>query len=110
MKIDFSTIEEQRVPSFKGGEKWIDTRMFNDDRNRIMKARLVPGASIGLHKHEGSSEIILILSGRGYALYDGSRIELGPGDVHYCPVGHSHCLVNEGPEDLEFFAVVPQQQ
>lgn len=109
MKLDFSSIDENILPGFKGGEKSLAARMFSDGVNKIMKARLVPGASIGMHTHEDSSEIILILSGRGYAVFDGVRTELVRGDVHYCPKGHTHCLVNDGPEDLEFFAVVPQQ-
>ena len=109
MKIDFSTIEENMLPGFKGGEKFLAARMFSDSLNRIMKARLVPGASIGMHTHEDSSEIIFILSGSGHAEYDGERICLTSGDVHYCAKGHTHCLVNDGTEDLEFFAVVPQQ-
>lgn len=84
-------------------------RMFSDGLNKIMMSRLEPGASIGMHTHEDSSEIILILSGSGYTVYDGERIGLKSGDVHYCAKGHSHCLVNDGNEDLKFFAVVPQQ-
>lgn len=110
MKIDFNSIVEKTLPAFKGGEKALEARMFTDgDGNKIMKARLVPGASIGMHTHDDSSEVILILSGAGHAIYDGGRIELGAGDVHYCPKGHTHCLVCDGPADLEFFAVVPRQ-
>lgn len=109
MKIDFGTIDENMLPGFKGGEKFLAARMFSDALNKIMKARLVPGASIGMHTHEDNSEIMLIVSGSGYALYDGERIGLKAGDVHYCAKGHTHCLVNDGTGDLEFFAVVPQQ-
>ncbi len=31
------------------------------------------------------------------------------GGCHYCPKGHSHSLVNNGTEDVVFFAVVPEQ-
>ena len=31
------------------------------------------------------------------------------GDVHYCPKGHTHSLVNDSAADLEFSAVVPMQ-
>ncbi len=109
MKIDFSTVEENMLPKFKGGEKALAARMFSDSLNKIMMSRLEPGASIGMHTHADSSEIMLIMSGRGYAVYDGGRIDLRAGDVHYCPKGHTHCLVNDGNEDLRFFAVVPQQ-
>ena len=83
--------------------------MFIDADNKIMRGRLIPGASIGLHTHETSSEIIYILSGTGKALYDGGEEALSPGDCHYCPKGHSHSLINDGDADLTFFAVVPEQ-
>lgn len=92
-----------------GGEKFLAARMFSDGLNKIMKARLVTGASIGMHSHEDNSEIMFIICGRGHAVYDGGRIDLQAGDVHYCAKGHSHCLVNDGEEDLCFLAVVPQQ-
>jgi mannose-6-phosphate isomerase-like protein (cupin superfamily) len=30
------------------------------------------------------------------------------GQCHFCPKGHSHSLINEGPEDLVFYATVPE--
>lgn len=108
MKLDFDTMEETAIPRFRDGEKTTYAHMFVDGHNRIMRGRLEPGASIGLHTHAGSSEIIYILSGTGKALYDGEEEALAPGDCHYCPEGHAHSLINDGSEDLTFFAVVPQ--
>jgi len=31
------------------------------------------------------------------------------GEVHYCPKGHTHSLVNDSDAELWFSAVVPQQ-
>lgn len=109
MKIDFNEIEEKALPAFKGGEKQFNVKMFTDSMNKIMKGRLVPGASIGMHTHEGNSEIMFITKGSGRVLFDGDTIELTAGDVHYCPKGHSHSLINDGCSDLEFSAVVPEQ-
>lgn len=108
MKIDFNQIEETIIPSFKGGEKSTAARMFFDGQNRIMRGRLIPGATIGMHTHDTSAEVILITQGRGSVIYDGETIALAEGDVHYCPQGHSHSLVNDSDADLCFFAVVPQ--
>ena len=108
MKLNFETMEESAIPRFRDGEKTTYARMFADGHNRIMLGRLEPGASIGPHAHQGSSEIIYVLSGTGKALFDGGEERLGPGGCHYCPEGHSHSLVNDGGGDLTFFAVVPQ--
>ena len=109
MKIDFNSIKESINPHFKGGEKEFAARMFVDDINRIMKGRLIPGASIGMHTHDTSSEIMFFTKGKGYIIFDGEKIEVKAGDCHYCPKGHSHTLVNNSDTDLEFSAVVPQQ-
>lgn len=109
MKIDFNCVDEAVFPEFLGGRKEFNAKMFSDSLNKILQGRLVPGASIGLHTHETSSEIMFITKGSGYVLYDGDRIPLKAGDVHYCPKGHAHSLVNDGVADLEFSAVVPQQ-
>lgn len=108
MIIDFNNMKEEAIPNFKGGEKEYNVKMFTDENNKIMKGRLAPGASIGLHTHEGNSEIILILEGTGKVLYNGDYIALKAGDVHYCPMGQEHSLINDSDGDLKFFAVVPE--
>ena len=109
MLIDFSKMEEQVIPQFLGGEGTFRTRMRVDELGKIMRAALEPGASIGLHTHETSSEMIYILEGKGNVLYDGEYIPLAAGSCHYCPKGHSHSLINDSDALLTFFAVVPVQ-
>ena len=81
MKVEFGVIEETAILGFKGGEGVTHARMFADGRNRIMRGRLEPGCSIGLHTHEGSSEIVYVLSGTGKALYGGGEERLAPGSI-----------------------------
>lgn len=109
MKINFNNISAKEVNNFKGGEKSILLKVFSDDLNKIMINKLLPGASIGLHKHDDSSEIIFILSGKGYFICDGVKESVEQGDCHYCPKGSEHTFINDSEEELEFFAIVPQQ-
>ena len=112
MLIEFDKMETTVIPRMKGGEKETSVRMFNDGQNKIMLGHLIPGATIGMHTHDTSSEIIYILSGKGRILYDGGSEPLEPGSCHYCPKGHAHSLMNDSPEggeDLRFFAVVTEQ-
>ena len=109
MVIDFKEIGETAIPEFKGGKGRILSAMHVDDMNRIMFGRLEPGCTVGLHTHDTSSEIIYIVSGQADCIYDDTTETVGPGGCHYCPKGHSHSLINNGTEDLVFFAVVPQQ-
>ena len=54
MIIDFDKIPEVHQMNFKGGEGPLDTRNFADDKVKIMYSTLRPGASSGIHKHEGN--------------------------------------------------------
>lgn len=110
MLIDFDRIESTVLENFKGGEKYFQAKMFVDENNRIMSGKLIPGASIGLHRHEGSSEIIIITKGQGKVLYNGEYEPLAAGSVHYCPMGQEHSLINDSGGDLEFLAVVPEHR
>ena len=109
MIIDYQHIEEQLVEKFKGGEGHMCTRGFVDDGQKIMFNRLTPGSSIGYHCHERNTEIMYILSGHGHYDMDGTREEIQAGQVHYCPMGHSHAMYNDGDDDLVFFAVVTKE-
>ena len=109
MLIDFSAIPESVIPNMRGGEKEACMRTFQDGMCKIMQGRLVPGASIGLHTHETNCEVVYVLSGTGKYVYDGKDEPLSPGVCHYCPKGHAHTLINDGEQDLIFFAVVPEQ-
>ena len=109
MIIDFDQIEETRIPRFRGGNGDTIARMHADDNGKIMYGKLEPGSSIGLHTHETSSEIIYILRGKADFLYDDGTESVSVGGCHYCPKGHSHSMINNGPDDLVFFAVVPEQ-
>lgn len=109
MTTDYSKIEWKVNPGFKGGEGTFYNKMFTDGVNKMMYGKLEPGSSIGYHKHEGSCEMIFILEGEGKVLFDDTEEDVKPGMVHYCPEGHSHSLINNGSEDLVFYAVVPKQ-
>lgn len=109
MIIQFDQIKETELKAFYGGEGALIANMFVDEKNKILKGKLVPGATIGVHRHVPSSEMIFILSGKGKAVCDGVEEFLFAGDCHYCPKGSEHCLFNVGDEDLCFYAVVPQQ-
>ena len=111
MKIEFEKEETKILPNFRGGEKEYRAKMIDVDQQKIMKGLLIPGASIGFHKHDGSSEVMFITKGCARFITEdenGNRnVEiLKAGDCHICRIGHSHTLINDTNEDIEFYAVV----
>ena len=118
MILKFDEMELSHLPAFKGGEKEFAANMFFDGTNRIFKGRLIPGASIGVHTHDDSCEVIFILSGNGRLYEKGSAADDLPeykdvtaGDCLYCKKGQTHSLMNPetSESDLIFYAVVPKQ-
>ena len=109
MRINFNELPLQHLAHFNGGEKELQANIFQDDSNKILRATLIPGASVGLHCHATSSETIFFTSGRGIMITDGIEEPVAAGECQYCKKGQSHTLINNGDVDLCFFAVVPQQ-
>jgi len=107
MNINFNTIEEKELVNFKGGEKSVFMKAFSDKHNKVAMLRFPAGASIGMHRHEGTSETIYVLEGNGVMLEDEKEVPLKPGDVSYCPESCEHSLCNNSDEDLVVFAVIP---
>ena len=107
--IDFTTIPESSHPHFKGGEGTFFAHMAGDGLCKILQGRLPAGATIGLHTHEDSAEIIFFLAGTGKMLLDGAEAPIAPGLCHYCPKGSTHSMINDGEADITFYAVVPKQ-
>lgn len=107
MILDFSAMQENVVPHFKGGKGDTLMRKQEDVQGKILQLTLPVGSSIGQHVHEDSYEVMYILSGSGVCYDEGQEVRLLPGMCHYCPVGHGHSVVNDGKEPLVIFAVVP---
>lgn len=107
--ICFDKMDDTLLEHFFGGDGTFRAKMFNDGMNKILKGTLTPGASIGEHVHDTSSEIIFILSGEGTVIHNGKAERIAATDCHYCKKGESHSLINNGEYDLVFYAVVPVQ-
>ena len=109
MIFNFDSMENKTIPNFKGGEKEISAEMFCDDHGRIMRIKLISGATIGYHKHEDNGEIIFALKGNAKVLYNDGVEYLKEGECHYCPKGNSHSVINDSNSDFVMLCVGPNQ-
>ena len=91
MILDLQHISETPMHNFKGGDGMVYTRMYSDDLNRIMLARITPGSSIGMHTHETNSEIVYVLSGTARIMMDGKEEEIVKAADALLPEGTSAC-------------------
>lgn len=80
---------------------------LNGHGNMYAMMRLKPGCSIGMHQHIGNTEPYFILEGSGtFVDNDGSRTEVGAGDVCVIEIGQSHAIENNSDKDLVFMALI----
>lgn len=69
--------------------------------------RIHPHSSIGRHQHVGNTEPYYILSGHGiFEDNDGTRTEVGPGDVCVINFNESHAIENPTDENLDLMALI----
>lgn len=104
--ISFDSLETKILSNFQGGQGDIIAKISADDAHRIIKSTYAPGVSTGYHLHDVSDEIIFILEGTCKVIHEGKEERLQAGDCHYCKIGESHAVINDGETDLVMFAVV----
>jgi len=107
--MNFDEIAQQTIPHMKGGDGVVKARISDDGKVKIMRAVLEPGSSIGLHKHEETSEVVYVINGVMTVAVDGKKELYRQGEVHYCPKGSSHEIRNEGKTNLVCLCIVPKQ-
>ncbi len=107
--IDFNKLERVTVKNFHGGMGNTVVSKYSDGLNTILRGTLTPGASVGMHRHDTSSETIFIVAGKAKFIIDGKEETLFAGQCHYCRKGQSHTLINTGCVDLIFHAVISEQ-
>ena len=110
MIIDFEKITEAHLEGFKGGKGKLDTRNYVDDKVKIMYSTLRPGASTGLHTHEGNCEVIFIVSGTATFHYDNGVEEWREGQVDDSTRGYRHCMEHHTDHADVYFAIVPEHK
>lgn len=96
--------------NMRGGEKQVEIRNLSaelPEKARLFgKLRLIPGASIGYHVHEGETELFYFLTGKGRVRDGEEWFDVEAGDVLSTGNGNGHAVENTGDTDLEMIAVI----
>ena len=105
-------LRREPIESLRGGKgvteftHLLEKEQFHDKGRLFAHARLVPGASIGYHKHEGDFETYYVFKGEGTLNDNGKERPVKAGDLVFTNVGESHSIENTGTEDLELIALI----
>jgi quercetin dioxygenase-like cupin family protein len=106
--IDFTKVTETKASGVKGGRGPMAMKTSDDGMVKIAQSILPSGSSIGYHKHGSNCEVVYVISGVATCTLDGKEEIVRPGEVHYCPKGHSHGVVNNCKEDLVVLCLIPE--
>lgn len=77
-------------------KSWGSFRVLDVEKESLtIKVTLNPGNKMNYHCHSYRDEVWTVVSGTGYAIIDGERHEVKPGDVLEMPAGCKHTIFAE---------------
>ncbi len=102
----------QKIEGMRGGKGTVAVKHLLNPDELLGKGRLFaentvpPGASIGLHRHEGDIEAYYITQGSGIYYNDDERFAIKAGDLTFVDDHHQHSIENTGETPLVFIALI----
>ena len=73
--------------------------------SQVVVMSIPPGGEIGAEVHDHVDQVLVFVSGSGYALLDGERSAVGPGRLVLVPAGTLHNIVNDGAGEMKLYTV-----
>lgn len=74
-------------------KSWGSFRVLDvQDESMTIRVTLMPGHQMNYHYHNRRDEVWTVLSGKGIAVVDGTKINVGPGDVIRMPKKSKHTI------------------
>lgn len=102
----------QQIENMRGGQGVATVKHLLNADEMLGKGRLFaqntlpPGASIGLHRHQGDIEVYYVLSGSGVYRNNDQSFPIGPGDLTQVDDQNQHSIENTGDVPLVFIALI----
>jgi len=69
-------------------------------RQSLAEARVAPGQTTALHRHQASEELYHVTAGEGLMTLGEARFPIRPGDTVAIAPKTAHCVHNPGPATL----------
>ena len=66
---------------------------------------VLPGSTIGFHKHGRNEEMYIVLEGEGLMIIEDDEVSVGKGDMILNPVEGRHGLINNSSESMDILVI-----
>jgi len=76
-----------------------------DDKATYNIVRIVEGAGVKPHFHKTHTEFVYVIKGNGRLVVNETQVKVGPGSVHFNPIGKIHGLKNVGKGELIILSI-----
>jgi mannose-6-phosphate isomerase-like protein (cupin superfamily) len=102
----------QHNENMRGGAGTVTLKHLLKPEEMLGKGRLFaeitipPGASIGLHRHDGNVEIYYFLEGKGRYFNNDEAYEVAAGDLTLVDDHNSHSVENTGSVPLKLIGLI----
>jgi len=102
----------QQIDHMRGGQGIVAVKHLLNPDEMLGKGRLFaqntlpPGASIGLHRHQGDSEAYYVIEGSGVYRNNDQSFAIGVGDLALVDDQNQHSIENTGDVPLIFIALI----
>jgi mannose-6-phosphate isomerase-like protein (cupin superfamily) len=105
-------MDTQQIENMRGGQGVVTVKHLLNPDEMLGKGRLFaqntvpPGASIGLHRHQGDSEAYYVIEGSGVYRNNDQSFAIKAGDLARVDDLNAHSIENTGDVPLVFIALI----
>ena len=94
-------------PKHENTDSWplVTPKLGGSDAIEFAVTEIRPGGAGYKDKHEAADHVFFFISGRAYAIVDGEKFNVRPGDALFIPRNSDHEVYVEGKETLCLVAV-----
>jgi mannose-6-phosphate isomerase-like protein (cupin superfamily) len=95
-----------RLPATNAGVRFqvFSSSQFGSTNLAVIWVHGEPGSQQGLHAHEDSEQVYVIVRGRGLMIVDNEEREVETGMAILIPAGAEHAIRNTGTDPLEYIS------
>jgi quercetin dioxygenase-like cupin family protein len=95
-------LQQNPIPA---GKRFQIINVARDDAATYNIVRLLEGGAVKPHIHETHTEFVYVIKGNGRLLVNEKEVPVGPGSVHFNPIGETHGLKNVDKAELVILSI-----